>query len=459
VTPHRPSSPAQHWEAASHAASRTRIAAAVVALGVGAAVTIWATRVDDTQDGSALPVEQADDADPAPRPRLPAAEDDTGPAEDAAQKSPRAWRTLPRAPIQPRFNHEAVWTGPCANGSTPPACGEMIVWGGYDDLGWPIADGAAYDPERDTWRRIPAAPATLSGPGVPPARWAPAATPDEHGELLAWPVSGTNPTGIAYEPASGAWRELSPAPLEPRIGHALAWTGRELVVWGGREIVTRRAMNDGAAYDPRTDSWRLLGAAPLDPRHGPGSAAVDGEVVIWGGVGAEPGTGFTDGAVYNPDGERWTPLPALPQGLSVTEAQAVPRLEPIGDRLILNQALRDSDGAQFLAVLDHREGVWELTAWPEGLRRQPHLAAGPASTVLLWGGTFPADGPPLDGALWDVRTDTWTELAAVRSPLRCETALWTGREFVMWGSLDRPWFHSNEGMALDPEALSAEHAD
>ena len=41
---------------------------------------------------------------------------------------------------------------------------------------------------------------------------------------------------------------------------AVAWTGTEMIVWGGR--VDNSFYYDGAAYNPVSDTWRVLPTAP-----------------------------------------------------------------------------------------------------------------------------------------------------------------------------------------------------
>ncbi len=120
-----------------------------------------------------------------------------------------------------RTGHLTVWTGT-----------EMLVWGG-DGPGfnqW-LADGAAYDPGQDRWRQITSA-------GAPSARQ----------------------------------------------GYLWTWTGRELFVWGGYDKKVK-ALGDGARYVPERDAWLAL---PL--RRGPGErwgaaacAWTGHEVLVWGG--------------------------------------------------------------------------------------------------------------------------------------------------------------------------------
>jgi hypothetical protein len=66
------------------------------------------------------------------------------------------------------------------------------------------------------------------------------------------------------------------APVATRVDHAAVWTGRELLVWGGRDA--RHNLADGAAYEPRLNRWRpiagragaAVAAAVRDPDAGLG---------------------------------------------------------------------------------------------------------------------------------------------------------------------------------------------
>jgi hypothetical protein len=95
---------------------------------------------------------------------------------------------------------------------------------------------------------------------------------------------------------------------------AAAWTGHELVVWGGQAgDGTRQASGDGAAYDPGADRWEGLPPSPVTARFGTSAVWTGREVLFWGGQ-AEPDTTFADGAAYDPATRRWRRLPAAPIG-------------------------------------------------------------------------------------------------------------------------------------------------
>jgi N-acetylneuraminic acid mutarotase len=158
---------------------------------------------------------------------------------DGAAYDPESdrWRVLPRAPIAGRYRHEGVWTG-----------GEMVVWGGQ--VGPVDADdGAAYDPDRDAWRTL--APSPLRGRHWPSLVWTGDAVVVWGGYAFA-PQANVGKAfgdGAAYDPELDAWRRLPAAPLSGRCGHAAALAGDELIVWGGTEacgsVGHQRA--DGAA--------------------------------------------------------------------------------------------------------------------------------------------------------------------------------------------------------------------
>lgn len=125
--------------------------------------------------------------------------------------------------------------------------------------------------------------------------------------------------------ASGEWSALPDSPLSPRTRSISAWTGSELLIWGGEGYTTDtcrpadggpmlcgdQARNDGAAFDPSTDSWRMLAPAPLPADQG-SSFTYRGvwageELVVWGGPEAK-------GAAYDPGTDTWREVADGPLG-------------------------------------------------------------------------------------------------------------------------------------------------
>ena len=189
-----------------------------------------------------------------------------------------------------RMQHAAVWTGT-----------EMIVWGG----GVGLKDtGGRYDPVLDSWQAT-----TTEGDCPSPRKevhdaavWA-----EEVNRMFVWggiifmDVAGD---GALYNPTEDTWEAVSDinAP-SGRANNSTVWTGSEVIVWGGYDIVDDEFIefSDGGHYDPVTDSWTevtLEGAPSARFRH---TAVWTGEeMIVWGGNTLEGivNTYLADGGRY-----------------------------------------------------------------------------------------------------------------------------------------------------------------
>jgi hypothetical protein len=214
---------------------------------------------------------------------------------DGAAYDPRArrWRRIAPAPLSARFDHAAVWTGH-----------EMIVWGGSRPVPGArarvLSDGAAYDPARDTWRRI--APAPLSSAPIPVLGTGVEAELDAvwtATRMIVW--NGLE--GAIYTPGRDRWRKLPPPP--PRLRHwkptdSAVWTGRRLMVFGGTAHDNwGRFIAAGAAYDPARRRWRLLPPAPIAGRDCHAAVWTGDAMLVWGGC-CRGSRHHRDGALYAP---------------------------------------------------------------------------------------------------------------------------------------------------------------
>lgn len=101
------------------------------------------------------------------------------------------------------------------------------------------------------------------------------------------------------------WIVLDPGPLEPRWPAVAAWTGEEIVIWGGETIGGSQPVEGGAAYSPSTDTWRSMSEAPLTVAREPGWVWTGEELVIWTHQHA---------AAWNPDGNVWRDIQLWPLG-------------------------------------------------------------------------------------------------------------------------------------------------
>lgn len=230
--------------------------------------------------------------------------DEPQPVEDPFEDTPPGWSELPPPP-EVRTGAATAWTG-----------SQLLVWGGYEFHGSGETsddDGFSFDAMDRTWRPLPRGPLGPDGPfsrrSFPAAAWT-------GSELLVW--GGKTPgsfdqdvwhdDGAAFDPATGRWRTLPQAPIDGRVPLSV-WTGEELIVWGSQDRELRFV--DGAAYDPAANSWRRMADGPVELTDA--TAVWTGqEMIVFGAAlhgGNVPETPTAIGAAYDPDRDTWRRLP------------------------------------------------------------------------------------------------------------------------------------------------------
>jgi hypothetical protein len=178
------------------------------------------------------------------------------------------WRTLPASGLSPRADHVAVWAGD-----------RLFVWGGCcDEEGEELGDGGVYVPGRDSWLALPAAPI---GPrqGLQGA-W-------DGGAVLVWGgrhVDEDLADGARFDTASGTWSELPLAPIAGRSGHSLLWTAAEMVVWGGCCDPEGLALDDGALLPSTRLPVASTGSETRPARRGSAVALLTVLIALGAGV-------------------------------------------------------------------------------------------------------------------------------------------------------------------------------
>jgi N-acetylneuraminic acid mutarotase len=203
----------------------------------------------------------------------------TGILGEGARYSPEArhWTAMSdQGAPTPRFGSSAVWTGKL-----------FIVWGGNGSAN-ATRTGAAYDPAQDLWTPVPTA-TDLPAMRLHTAVWTGT-------EMIVW-----NGHGAAYNPDTGAWRIISDQHgLRERTLHTAIWTGSRMIIFGGRALGSGASLNDGASYDPVSDSWSVLETCNAPSPRWEHSAVWTGRsMMIWGGR-ASSNVVLSDGAIYVP---------------------------------------------------------------------------------------------------------------------------------------------------------------
>jgi hypothetical protein len=225
-------------------------------------------------------------------------------------------------------------------------------------------------------------------------------------ELIVWGgVDGSalhgfsfSNAGAAYDPASNTWQTLADSPLSPRAFSSAVWTGTELVIFGGEtflaDMLGPKLTSTAAAYDPSTNTWRMLPQAPLSPREMALAVWTGSTVLVLGGVNAAWNP-LSDGAAFDPTTDTWRHV-----------AQPVP---PKGHQLSWQVAVKAGD---------------EVLAFSDWFK-----------TRALGGGRFAYPGGS-DLFAYGLSTRRWTlEPARPNSVPVPDEALWTGRVLVVRGLL------------------------
>jgi hypothetical protein len=352
----------------------------------------------------------------------------TKPTMPLAVPGSASWTRLPRAPIAPRSEYAAVWTGK-----------KMIVWGGYSGNTTQYGDGAAYDPATRTWTKIAAAP--LAARILPVTVWT-------GKDMLIFGGAGTSGNysdGAAYDPATNTWRKLAPIPSSlggnlTGTGSYAVWTGKVMVVWGF--FGNGRGDHGGgslaaATYDPAANSWTT---GPVAPAQAPdfGDAFWTGkEMIVWGAsfaAGAVPGLegvsfGHLEGFAYDPATRKWSTLPASPlgrAGRNLMLAAWTGRYLVVGGGD--SQAGRQKDAAAYDPVTNSWMRLPDAPVGFEGNGTAPDIWTG--ASVITIEDAVPG-GRPLS---LDLTTRSWSLGPKTPVPGRQRAdELWTGSEVLVWG--------------------------
>jgi len=331
-----------------------------------------------------------------------------------------------------RIAFSAVWSG-----------ARVVIWGGDDGtLAFPA--GARYDPAADAWDAMSSA----GSPG-----WSSGHTAvSGDGRIIVWGGwSGPSRVnhGGHYDPIADAWTPMS-IPFRPaaRHDHAAVWTGAEMIVWGGNPGGINGYALDAGRYDPALDSWSPISAsgAPTD-RWSPGAAWTGREMLIWGGAEFDPSSGDklpTDGGgAYDPATDRWRPLPTLDQPSPRMSFASV----WTGEEMIVLGGCHGEPcsgaGGRYRPTSDS----WTAVPFEDVEQRKGLSAVWTGVDVILFGGAKSAASLG-SGYRYDpvAPEQPWTSIPP-STPRQRHSAVWSGGEMLVWGGGASPY----TGDRFDPQ--------
>ncbi|MGH8030770.1 MAG: Kelch repeat-containing protein, partial [Arenimonas sp.] len=243
-----------------------------------------------------------------------------------------------------------------------------------------------------------------------------------------------------FNASTNTWRSaaLPPpgdGPPSARKAPTVAGSGTDLFVWGGATPDTNVGLADGRIYDSTTDTWEPIAStnAP-SARLGAFGVFANGKFLVWGGENSAH-TAYADGKAYDPVAGTWTSLPAWPLGA----ARNLMAVAWDGTSLVAfggdngGHGVFYGDGARFTPA----NNSWSVlpTLGAPSARGVAQVAANSGKT-FIWRGIDNSDaGGPVDGAIYDSATNTWTAVPANGSfPASRDTsyfhsAVWLGDRF------------------------------
>jgi hypothetical protein len=324
---------------------------------------------------------------------------------------PAAWERLPDHPLSPRQGSLTVWTGKeilVIGGETGEPCPPNVT---CDKPAESAADGAAFDPVAQRWRRISDAPMevptytsaalvaghvflrvdeTLIAYDVEKDRWkrfdrrvSSWLSPVADGDRLLL-VSGSDEHGerpdLTYDVATDRWDTLPADPIGPAFDRMITATPAGLVLTakklvdnpggGDRPSLVLAAVLEGDTWRRLPDSdqlggwrWAWTGRHLVDPTLGRSNGGGGGE--------GDYGRWIPNGGLLDPATGRWSRLPNPPE-----ENTGGWGIEALGGPLVAAEGW----------VYDDATGSWFKIPRPEDGAEEPGPGVWVGNRLVVVGG-------------------------------------------------------------------------
>jgi N-acetylneuraminic acid mutarotase len=155
------------------------------------------------------------------------------------------------------------------------------------------------------------------------------------------------------------------------------------------------------------------------------------EMIVWGGENQ----GYVNtGGTYDPVADTWQPIPTA----NAPSARSFHTAVWTGTQMIVwgGRGEEGSNGLNTGARYDPATDTWQPTSTVNAPSpRTDHTAIWTGREMIVWGGNW--GGGTNTGGRYDPLTDTWQPVSTVNAPAAryYHTAVWTGTEMIVWGGL------------------------
>ncbi len=196
------------------------------------------------------------------------------------------WTKIPA--MSPRSYGMAVSTG-----------SEVIVWGGGPLGKGPLSGGAALNVEQLVWKGIDSFNEDKRFLGT--AVWTGT-------QMIVWGGNrGPNLTGGSYHPEEDAWEAIAASgEPEQRESHTAVWAGKVMIVFGGR--TQSDTFRSGGVYDPATDTWRPTAEAAF-ARQWHVALWTGSRMLVFGNSDDNAKVSTTPPEAYDLEADAWEAIP------------------------------------------------------------------------------------------------------------------------------------------------------
>ena len=265
-------------------------------------------------------------------------------------------------------------------------------------------------------------------------------------------ISGTIPAGSIGTSTITAGMLAPGAVAESLSGGGQTAMPAGAIVFSGSEDdtnLTRLGYSRVGGYINAPNLWRDLGASPLAPRAGHAAYWTGSRMIVWGGQSGNDNPNYpplkvrnVDGGIYDPATKIWTSMAT--NGAPAGREQFA-SVWTGSEMLVWGGFFYDGsyhylgDGARYHAA-SNTWGPIPATGAPSGRHR--HTAVWTGREMIVWGGmASAANGLALegfqDGARFDPVANKWTPMSTSGAPIgRCNhTAVWTGKQMIVWGGI------------------------
>lgn len=287
---------------------------------------------------------------------------------------------------------EEVATAPLgrSEGQSAVVGDKLYVFGGYTDYTFVPKSFASdvYDPDSDTWKRLPDTPRPLTHAGT---------AEDDQNIYLAGGVVGPNDPDEAgkvkipaiaevwrFNTATSEWSAMPPLP-EPRGAGALVVLGGDLHYFGGTGEDRYQSVGEHWALPlDGSSAWRALAPLP-NPRNHLAGIVIDNSIYAIGGQQGHNETLVTQASVqrYDPASDSWVELASLPYGLGHISNSTV----EVGGRIyVVGGETSEGVFSDDVLVYDPELDAWSPTN--AYLRAENALIGGAVgSSIFITGGS------------------------------------------------------------------------